>query len=370
MSPGKVLKEAENLAIQDRFWGREEPDLDKGLGAILNWYSACAGNRPEDDMRGPDRTARLWLQEYLNAIDRQDEANQLNQVPDKWIPRTAGWLARLGVRGYDLNSGELDSIDNQLKSALTHAGEVDEAEETETRNPHEYVKEAGRDLIAEIEGMIDDGQIDAGFSLYRFLQKREASGKVVGHLIQHLEPIAAELLEAIDTTDPDLREAYSRYNEDQLFEIAATYQALLDEARQYTDVAKKTRKPRTKKAPSTEKLLKHFKYAARNDELKLASIDPRKIIGANELWTFNPKSVTLTVYRANDSEGLKVKRTSIVNINEQTSMAKRVGRKTQERLKEVLEGGKVVLRHVMDNIKGQKKEVSRITSDTILLRVM
>jgi hypothetical protein len=77
----------------------------------------------------------------------------------------------------------------------------------------------------------------------------------------------------------------------------------------------------------------------------------------------------LTVFRAIDRGGLQVKGTSIINYDEKNSFTKRTGRKPEEYLKKVLEGGKIVLRKLMDDMK-EAPLAYRINENTILLRII
>jgi hypothetical protein len=102
--------------------------------------------------------------------------------------------------------------------------------------------------------------------------------------------------------------------------------------------------------------------------LRLASIDPVKVLEAQELWTYNWKTKTLSVMKAIDRGGLMIKGTTIINYAPQNSFAKTIGRKTQETLDEVLTGGKVALRKIMEGAKPIKS--TRINDSTVLLRVI
>ena len=85
------------------------------------------------------------------------------------------------------------------------------------------------------------------------------------------------------------------------------FNKLIDDAQRYGNVTKKTRAPRKPRTISMDKKLKSLKYQKENNEFKIASINPEKIIGAQELWTFNTKYKIVTVFRAIDRGGLQVK---------------------------------------------------------------
>jgi len=352
--------QTEYEVIQKKFFGANEPSLDAHLADALNWYSSVCD----------DKDARGWLKEYLKEADRSEEINQLNLIPDDWIPRTAAWLARLALRGYLLSEHNFETIEKKLKDAFCHQTMPEKTLVPKVKpNVQEYIREKASELIGEVEGMIDD-KVNIPPSFYNFLRSREVSGLVANRMLTHFAPIADELIEAMETDDEDLKEGYRVYSNKELENLAITYQSIVDDLNQYIGNVKKARKPRAKKKPSMEKLLKNFSYCKSENDYQLVSVDPSKIVGATELWTFNPKKMALAVYRSNDSDGLNIRRSVIVNINEKTSLSKKIGRKTSEKVKLVLNSGKVALRKVMDDISGKGNEVGRITKDTILLRVL
>jgi len=357
----KMTSKTEYEVIQRKFFGENEPKLTAHLGDALNWYSSVCD----------DSHARNWLNDYLKEQNRLDEIKKLKLVPDDYIPRTAAWLSRLAMRGYELSDHNIQTIETKLESALCH--QMVEAKTIVVKkkpNVQEYISEKVSDLVGEIEGMIDDKVIVPGYSFYNFLQSKEVTGLVASRIQNHFKPIAEELIEAYDTKDKDLKEGYKKYSNQEMEDMAIVYQTIVDDIDRYVGNVKKTRKTRVKKKPSMEKLLKNFPYAKTNNELQIVSVDPAKIVGSNELWTFNPKKKLLSVFRANDSDGLNIRRSLIINIDEQKSIAKTIGRKTEERIKTVLTGGKVALRQLMEDISGKGKKVNRINSDTVLLRVL
>ena len=144
---------------------------------------------------------------------------------------------------------------------------------------------------------------------------------------------------------------------------------MIADAERYGNVAKKTRAPRKPRAVSVETKLKNLKYQKEDNTFKIASVNPEKILGSQELWCFNTKNKVVTVFRALDRGGLQVKGTSIINYDEKTSFTKRTGRKPEEYVKRVLDGGKIVLRKIMDELKGDAALAYRINENTILLKI-
>ncbi len=67
------------------------------------------------------------------------------------------------------------------------------------------------------------------------------------------------------------------------------------------------RKPRKKKTVSADKLVEKLKFQQTEKSLGLVSINPRDIVGAQELWIYNTKTRKIGKYIANDIAGLSVK---------------------------------------------------------------
>ena len=210
------------------------------------------------------------------------------------------------------------------------------------------------------------------FSFFKYLGKIGATPIACKSFIDKFTPIRDELIDVIAFPEnEDLQEGYDTYTFDQIEEIAAVYQMIIEDCERFAKIGKTLRKARKKKPIKKEKLLKTFKYLEKDDTFKVASIDPGIIIGAVELWTYNIKSKYLTVYRALDRAGLSVKGATIINFDEKTSMTKTVGRKADEVLKSVTLGGKIILRKIMDQINTSPKPLSgRVSKTTLLLKAM
>jgi hypothetical protein len=112
-----------------------------------------------------------------------------------------------------------------------------------------------------------------------------------------------------------------------------------------------------------------MKFMPEFKELKLTSVKPTDIVGCMALWVYNTKTRKLGVYHAEDIGGLSVKGSSILNFVENKSIQKKL-RKPEQMIPEVLNGGKVFLRNVMESIRAvDSKLTGRVNVDTILLKV-
>jgi hypothetical protein len=174
---------------------------------------------------------------------------------------------------------------------------------------------------------------------------------------------------AIEGSDPQVKEAYASYSKKWIKARLEFVEKMMTDLLRYGQNAKKLRVPRKKKPMSVEKKLKNFKYQKEFQEMKLASVSPESIVGAQELWAYNTKYKTLSVFRAIDRGGLEIKRSSIVNFDEKTTGTYRTGRQAEKIVQSVLSGGKIILRKATDGLKSATLQ-DRINENTILLRVI
>jgi hypothetical protein len=335
-----------------------KPLTDGEYGRALNWYnSMCDTN-----------DAREYIETYLKNNNRAAESKQLKRVPDTWISTTAAWVCRMLSRGFKLPETAKIFMEQKIKESLARANKEEPKEDKgQVVSIQDRIRERTQDIIGEIEEMIDSGE---EFSLYDWMKTKEIPATYCTAIIAHYTPWLAELIEAYEGGDDQLKEAYKHLNKKQLRQRIEWFNKLIEDAERYGSVTKKTRAPRKPRPVSVEKKLKNFKFQKEDNGFKIASVNPEKIIGASELWTFNTKYKTLSVFRALDRGGLQVKGTSIVNYDEKVSFTKRTGRKPEEYVKRVLDGGKIVLRKIMDDLKNDAPLAYRINENTILLKVV
>jgi hypothetical protein len=179
-----------------------------------------------------------------------------------------------------------------------------------------------------------------------------------------------ELEQAQSKQDDQLTEGYSHYKAADFKRIFSWIDQLLNDIDQYRGVKKATKKVKVKRAVSKEKVVAKLKYAREDKLMKLVSVNPADIIGAQELWVYNTKTRKLGKYIADTLQGpLGVKGTSIIGFDENKSVCKTL-RKPEEKLKEFVKAGKLQLRKFLEEIKATETKLNgRINSDIVLLRV-
>jgi len=353
----KRATKSETYLVNWKYLGEEPKNVStkSELLRALAWYNYMVENEE----------ARQYIKDYF--VSDKLIQRVVDKIPESKIPLTAAWLCRIANnQKRQLEPNDLERVQHDIKTAVGYYVEEKPKKVVDKPSIQERVKDRLCDIIGDIEVLIDSG---APFSLYDWLKKNEIPAMYANKIGDYYGPIWSELTMA--QTDSAIAEGYKHLTAKQLKEKVAFYNQLVADCERYGDNTKKARAPRKKKAPSTDKLLKLFVYQKESNEHKLQSIDPATIIGSQELWTFDTKSNKLSVFRSRGPAGLTIKRTSIAGYDDSSTLSKKIGRKTEETIKKVLSGGKIVLRKLMDEINTEPTNFTdRINTSTILLKVV
>ena len=176
-----------------------------------------------------------------------------------------------------------------------------------------------------------------------------------------------ELVDVYNKEDEYYVEAWSHLKPKYHKKMMDFYGIIVDDLDRIIKNSTAQRKPRKKKTLSATRLVKTLKYQQEFTDLKLVSVNPEKIIGANELWVYNTRYKILGVYHAvNSVRGLSVKGCTIQHFDEDTSVQK-TARKPQDVLSVL---NKRSLKKQLNNMKTKEQTMTgRINAQTILLGV-
>jgi hypothetical protein len=360
----------ESYLLNVKYMG-EEPVFNKPLSNLeyanaINWYNCMSDNGD----------AREYIDTFLNNQGRLSEAKLFEAVPDCWVPTTCAWIARMLTKGYVLPTTAKSFFDEKLSFTLTKA-KVEQKFEDNNNNRvsiQERMKEKQSDIIGQIEEILDKKYLYSEdfkeFSLYNWLKSNQIPASYCPAIVKKYSPWLSELIEAFEGKDDQLKDAYGYLKKSQIKDRILFFNKFLEDASRYCNVEKKTRAVRKPRTVSLEKKLKNLKYQKEDNNYKIASLNPEKIIGAQELWVFNTKYKVVTVFRALDRAGLQVKGTSINNYNENTSLSKGCGRKPEIVLDKLRTGTKIVLKKLLEELKTDKPLQYRINENTILMKVI
>jgi hypothetical protein len=329
------------------------------LTQALSWY---AQNRDSKD-------ATKYATEYFKKKLKI-------QAPDglKSQSSTFGFICRIVSLGGVLNDSNtrwfnetIDKIKQSttvVKSTTTTASVL---------SIQDHIKRKASECIGELEGQIDElitSEFKANVSPYATMTGMDVKNAHTKFVIEHFKTRRVEYDSVLTTTDADVKEAYSNFTKVQLKKLIAYCDQVIVDGMKLAGEAIKTRKPRKRKAKSADQIVAKMNYAKDFAELKLVSVDPKTIIGANQLWVYNVKTRKLGVYQAADAAGLNIKGSTIQNFAESKSVSKKL-RKPGVTIPEVLKGGKVALRNVLNDIRAVESALTgRINADTILLRTV
>jgi hypothetical protein len=334
--------------------------------------------------------AKAWIVEYLKEFYKTEKEliKNVNRI-DSIHCRTSGWTCRILLIGgalpqelQDRNLARIRSLADAAARASTDSSSSSsegaskeegstEKEVKQVISIQERVTNRANDLIADIEGHLDNFYRDGTmFKPVDWLAQQDVKPMIAQKIADHYKPLYAEIFDALNGKDDQLKEAYSSWKKPKLKAYMEFVRSIISAAETRATIVKATRKPRKKKEKPASALVSKLKYKVKDDTLKLDSIDPKQIIGCNQLWIFNTKYRTLGVYNAMGPAGLSVKGSSIVGYDEKTSIVKKL-RKPTEQLNKLMQGGKIVLRKFMEDIKCKSKEATgRINNEVVLLRII
>ena len=340
----------------------------------------------EDATQGDMARAYTWFNYFYNSEDaknftisylkhikyNKDIITKLSKVNAINL-HNIGWNFRLLHNGSDLPNGVWDRCITRVNElAANVADDTEQVTEQVIKvvSIQDRINNKASDLIGELEEQLDvffqEGVIQ--FDVKKWSLEKGIKPQIAKRIAEHFRPQYEEITEAQAGKDPDLVEAYKGWRKPVLKIMALFIKRIIDHMVELDSAGQTIRKPRKKKVKPASVLVAKMNYLTGNDEYK--SVDPKEIIGASQLWVFNAKTRNLSVYNAVGNSGLSVRGSTLTGFDEATSITKKL-RKPEAVIKPLLEGGKIYLRKVMENIKtAEQKATGRINVDTILLRVV
>ena len=327
-----------------------------------------------------------WLRQHegsegLHKLDKTT-IDRYQRSADCLTPFTVCALIKAHERGMPLRDRHVEYILDAVQRVLTLKADNDDdfEEKPEVKKAEVYVptiqdrmNEVAKKHILYFE-ILEDA-LFAGEAVdpkaYEYLIKNNVPQVLIGKIQAVFEPRCAEVREARTTKDEDLKDAYAYMKAADYKRYDAFYDKLFQDLTAYNQTKKATKKAAVRKPPAKEKLVRSLKYLKQDAGMKLVSINPVDIVGAEQLWVYNVKNRKLGKYVAEDQGGvLGVKGTTITGFNESKSTQKTL-RKPEEQVKAFLASNKVELRKFLENIKTTEIKLNgRINADTILLKVI
>lgn len=331
------------------------------LTLALNWYSQ---HKEKED-------AYKYLAEYCKAQGIKVKTEQVEALVS-----TVGFVCRMISRGAILDKKSLAWLDQKLKKMV--AIEVEEtaapmAPIIPTVKPvtiQDRLKEKSHQSIGLLEGAVDEfilSEFKVAPNTLQLMRENEVKGAHGPNIVNYFKKYRDEFRLAAAGTDPEIEEGYSNYTAAQLKKMADLYDQIVSDT--LTIMGEVLRTPRKKKLKTPEKQVKSLKFCEEDKALKIKSVPPTRMIGAEGVWVYNHKNRMLSYYAADDASGLGVKGCAFLNYSKTKSRSKKL-RKPEEVLPQVLSGGKVVLKNLFDSLSTKDAKVTgRVNKETLLVRV-
>lgn len=334
------------------------------LSKTLAWYSQ---NKDKNDA----------FKYGCDFLKKNYKINAASVLKDK--PATFGFVCRIITNGGTLPKENQDWFDKEIENVQSElVNKVDEPEsivsvKVNVVNIQDRIREKASECIGELEGQIDDlilsefKTVPSPYGLFHTMNIKDAQTK---YIIEWVKAKRTEYDEALTGDDEQVREGWSNFTKPQIKKIIAYCDQVILDCQKISANSISSRKPRKRKTKSPEQLVAKMKYQLECKELGLTSVKSFDIIGCMQLWVYNTKTRKIGCYNAEDAGGLSVKGSTILNFSETKSIQKKL-RKPEVTLPEVLNGGKVFLRTVIENIKAVENNLTgRLNEDTILLKVV
>lgn len=362
-----------NEPVWDTERAREMPfeQFDHFMRKSLNYYNYFF----------TQKDLKKYVVEWMKQVKDfdADEIRAFERAGDRTVTMTTCGLIMAHRQGMPLQERHLEYIDADILRSIATKSEDEEIEVVVDEKPKAYVptiqdrlNEKTAETIGELEGHYDAFVCDPkyNFKPYDYFVANNVPQSQLGKYEAVYQARFEELRQAYERVDEQITEGYSHYKTADFKRIFAFIDQILNDIIQYRGVKKATKKVRAPKSISKEKVVSKLKYAKEDKVLRLISIPPADIIGAQELWVYNTKTRKLGKYVADTLKGpLNVKGTGIIGYDEHQSVSKTL-RKPDEKLKEFARASKVQLRKFLEDIKATEAKLNgRINAETVLLRV-
>lgn len=331
----------------------------------MNWYNY------EKDKKDALAYAGAWVKKQW-----PDQYKNWAQIDERAFIRTYGWIARMMSNGTTFDTATDQRFVAHLRECLATVRAV-KAEPAVVvaaapkRNIQEAMAEKQSEFLGEIEGMIDefwcnDYRLDN--DLTKYCKNNNVPKQYMKALVELLQRDIDEL-EQIGQ-DEQITEGYKYMTRPQVKRAINWLHEQQDAANKYADFKKANRKIRVRKQKPPGEQVSKLQYLREFAELKLKSVMPSSIIGANQLWVYNTKNKKLGVYNATGTSGFSVKGTSLQGYDPETSV-QRTLRKPDVVIVKMMTAGKVALRKILPDLTTTETALNgRFNADILLLRVI
>jgi hypothetical protein len=343
-------------------WESREPafsimDYMGSMMKCLNFY-----NQEVDSDTKKKWTLDLWK-------SQNKDIKGLEKVASGFFNQT-GALARTIARGYDITEAHYHYLDKRYAECWSFVPE--EAKEKAKAKPtiQDRISDIASKHIAEFDAALDDFCFKGTeFNAKEYLKANDIKAPTAKLISQKVKGDLAEFEEAYAGKDKDLVEGYSNFGKRGLKKVIDFLKTNIDACEAMAVIAKVLKKPRARKEKPPLVLAAKMKYLREIPELKLRSVTPDNIVGAQECWVYNTKYRKLIQYTALEGYALSVKGTKILNWDPEKSGGKTI-RKPEVVLADVGSMTKRPLQKLFNEVKSVTgKANGRMTEEILIVKV-
>lgn len=312
--------------------------------------------------------------QYLKSFVGKDKGKIVDRLPDSAIVNTFAWIARLKTNGCTLKQSDEIKFQDYIKSILSYKVSKEPVIiETSIEKPsvRDYLEDKIKDYLGELEGTLDSIILEGkDFNLFKDMQSRALPVQYIPSISLWIKRKAGEFIAVYETDDKEVKAAYDRLGKRGLTSLIKMFNQWLEDLEKYSQFKKANRKPRVKKLKPAGVQVRKLNYKKEDDQLKIKSINPTEIIGASQVWIYNTKYKRMAVYRSDSRDGLQVKGSSVQNYDPAQCEQKSI-RNPSEVISKVIDGGKLVLRKLLTDLKTKDYPVTgRINDECIIIRAI
>lgn len=349
-------------------WANQQGTKSELMSAF-NWYNYFCGKKE----------AKTFVVEYLQSLSKKEEIATISSLPDSQINLQLGWLARMMCLGYKPDDETIkffkdEFAETMVKAKFARANKIVEKPSVgQVVNIQDRINAKVNEEIGELEGFIDIfilNKCSSSQSITNLMICRQYSSVVAKRICDAFIIRAKEIEQVLEGDDDQLKEGYSNFTKPELKRLKELFDTIVSTSnRMITDNKPVRKKRKIKEKPATVVVAK-LNYMPEFPELNLKSVQPEKIVGAMQVWTYNTKTKLLGVYNADNAKGLTVKGSTLQNFNAETSIGKRL-RKPEIVLKDLIDAGKVKLKKILPDLTTKESAMTgRVNSDTIIVRIL
>jgi len=240
-------------------------------------------------------------------------------------------------------------------------------------SPRDHQMRKANDTVIEdlyvLEDKWNDGEL-ATFDIYASFKAHLLPSSSVQFVKPFLVRHYTEYKAAYDKQDTQCVEAYGHMSRKELKHRVDQCKQMIDDLDKLKVATKAVRQTKVKKPKAIDKQIAKIQYKKEDNEFKIASINPVKIVGAFRLYTFNTKTRALSEYVTEDVHGFEISGTSIKNFDVGLSRTVRL-RKPEEFLQLVLTKPPKMVSTEWSKLSTKTTQPNgRLNIDTVLLRAL